>query len=157
MIERTATGHGARGRRAAPCDRRRGQRGFSIVGAIFALVVLSALGLYMVSISAVQHRATLLGVLGTRADFAARAGIEWSIWQIVNNSAAGLSCGAGSVSFPLTGGAAGGFSVQVSCTATPVTEGAASYTLYSLSSTATRGTPASMDYVSRTLLASVAF
>ena len=43
------------------------QRGFSIVTAIFLLVVLSFLGVAMVTFSAAQHQSSALDVMGSRA------------------------------------------------------------------------------------------
>lgn len=92
-----------------PC---RPARGFSIVTAIFLLVVLSALGVALVSISTMQHAESALDVQGARAYQAARAGMEWGLYQQRVNG----SCVASS-SFALpANGALSGFSVTVRCT-----------------------------------------
>ena len=96
-----------RGRR--PCHP---ARGFSIITAIFLLVVLSALGVALVSISTMQHAESALDVQGARAYQAARAGMEWGVFQKRVNG----SCVASS-SFALpANGALNGFSVTVRCT-----------------------------------------
>jgi len=99
---------------ATPMPRRRPARGFSIITAIFLLVVLSALGAALVSISTMQHAESALDVQGARAYQAARAGMEWGLYQQrVNNSCAPSS------SFALpAAGALSGFSVTVRCTQT---------------------------------------
>jgi MSHA biogenesis protein MshP len=56
-------------------------RGFSIVTAIFLLVVLSALGVALLSISTIQHVESALDVQGARAYQAARAGMEWGVYR----------------------------------------------------------------------------
>ncbi|MGK5037733.1 pilus assembly PilX family protein [Janthinobacterium sp. LB3P118] len=61
-----------------PC---RPPRGFSIVTAIFLLVVLSALGVALLSISTMQHAESALDVQGARAYQAARAGMEWGVYR----------------------------------------------------------------------------
>jgi len=133
------------------------QRGFAIVSAVFLLVVLAALGGYAVTLSGSYHMSTMSTVLGSRATFAARSGLEWAASDIVNNGAANLDCGPGTTSFSLTGGGLDGFDVAVSCSSASVTEGADTYTVYQLTSTATRGSPADLDHAARTLIATVAF
>jgi len=53
------------------------QQGFSIITAIFLLVVLSFLGIAMVSFSTSQHQSAAMDVMGSRAYQAARGGIDW--------------------------------------------------------------------------------
>ena len=60
------------------------QRGFSIVAAIFILVALAVLGTYIVSVTSNRSVALALDLLGSRAYQAARAGIEWNGYQIVD-------------------------------------------------------------------------
>lgn len=135
---------------------RRKLRGFSLIGAIFLLTVLAALGTWAVTVASVQHGNALLGPLSSRAHFAARSGIDWAVWQIVRNGAAGLAC-PGTSSFSLAGGALAGFDVSVACTSQPVTEGSGGYTVYRLDATASRGASDAADHVSRMLHAEVAF
>ena len=131
-------------------------RGFSLIGAVFLLTVLAALGTWAVTLSSVQHGNALLGPLSARAHFAARSGVEWAAWQIVRNGAAGLSC-PGSSSVPVSGGALAGLRVGVTCNSQAITEGSSTYTIYSLDVTASRGMAGAADHVSRTLHAEVAF
>lgn len=56
--------------------------GFAIVTAIFILVVLAALGAFIVSISTNQQIGTALDVQGVRAYQAAKSGVEWGIYQV---------------------------------------------------------------------------
>ncbi|HKJ76730.1 MAG TPA: pilus assembly PilX N-terminal domain-containing protein [Gammaproteobacteria bacterium] len=85
----------------------------ALVTAIFLLVVLAALGTYMATISSVQHSTSAYGVQGSRAYQAARAGIEWGAYRVLNDG----DCGA----FPETigegdmGGTLSAFSVTVTC------------------------------------------
>ncbi len=129
------------------------QQGFSLISAIFLLVVLAALGGYMATLSGTQHTSGMLSVLGTRAHFAARSGIEWATADIVNNGASSLSC-PGTVSFGLDGHA-----LAVDCANQPgIVEGAAPpYTVYNLTVTASRGSLGDHGFVSRQVLATVVF
>ncbi|MDY0191254.1 MAG: pilus assembly protein MshP [Desulfuromonas sp.] len=55
------------------------QKGFTLVQAIFILVVLALLGTYMVRLSTVQQSTTTQALMQARAYQAARAGLEWGI------------------------------------------------------------------------------
>jgi MSHA biogenesis protein MshP len=87
------------------------QRGFGVISAIFLLVVLAALGTAMVRLSAVQHTGLALDMQGTRAYQAARAGIEWGLYQAL----IGNSCPAGPTSFVPPAPTLSSFTVTVTC------------------------------------------
>lgn len=126
------------------------QRGFSIVSAIFLLVVLAALGAFMVTFSSVQHISSALDVQGARAYHAARAGIEWGSYQVLR----GAFCPA-PTNVPLAGNLAG-FVVTVQCTQYgPFVEGAGTVNIYVIVSEAHQGTPGSSAYVERQLQATI--
>ena len=110
--------------------KRRGQSGFSIVSAIFILVVLAALGAFMVTISTTQQISSALDVQGARAYQAARAGVEWGIYKVNSTNsfspnpalANSRACPASSTSFAfsLNASTLSSFSVTVYCTRVPV-------------------------------------
>lgn len=141
---------------------RKTQRGFSLVTAIFLLVVIAALGTFAVTLSTAQQQSAALDVLGARAYQASRAGIEWGAYQVLPNSAVpggfAETCRAGATSQVLAAlpGTLSGFSVNVECGATAHSEAAATVTLYQLTSTATRGTVATPGYVERQMSATIA-
>jgi hypothetical protein len=90
------------------------QGGFSLVTAIFLLVVLSALGAATLTIFAVHQNSSALDVQGARAYQAARAGMEWGVYQQLRNG----SCVASS-SFQLPANTTlSSFWVTVACTYT---------------------------------------
>lgn len=128
----------------------RNAHGFSLVAAIFILVVLATLAAFMVTIGAVQRWTTVGAAQGARAYQAAHAGIEWGILQAVGTGGSGCAAWP---AFTLDG-----FSVTVNCTQTgPHTEGGVPYLVYSITSTAvsigaTLGNP---DYFSRSLQVTV--
>src|SRR5476649_2355833 len=70
------------------------QRGFSLVSAIFLLVVIAALGTFAVTLFTTQQQSATMDVLGSRAYQAARAGIEWGEYQAIINNGAGINCAA---------------------------------------------------------------
>jgi MSHA biogenesis protein MshP len=63
-------------------------RGFAIVSAIFILVVLAVLGAAMVTISTSQQIGSAQDLQSTRAYQAARAGIDWGLYQITRDGVA---------------------------------------------------------------------
>ena len=94
--------------------RLRRQAGVSIVTAIFLLVVLSALGAAIVTLSTGQHKSSALDLLGTRAYEAARSGVEHGLYRNQRN---GGECATTSI---VPGAPTmGSFTVTVRCVVTP--------------------------------------
>lgn len=88
------------------------QKGFSLVSAIFLLVVLAGLGAAMVTISGAQHTGSALDIEGARAYQAARAGVEWGVHRLAN--APGACFAGGSFSAPAAQSLSA-FTITVSC------------------------------------------
>jgi MSHA biogenesis protein MshP len=120
----------------------RDERGMSLVTALFILVVLSAIGGYMVLVAGVQSRTTVMALQGARAYYAARSGLEWGIFRDLASG----NCTTGTGSFDV-----GDFSVTVDCGETPFTEGGQSYKVFRISSLAELGSYGDENYVSRQL------
>lgn len=108
------------------------QRGFSLVSALFLLVVLGALGAYMVSISGTQHFTTLHALQGAKAYHAARSGTEWGIAEAINNGNCDLN-----TNFTLNG-----FDIAVDCRSTNHQEAGSNYNIYEITASAETSTPA---------------
>jgi MSHA biogenesis protein MshP len=90
--------------------------GVGLVTAIFLLVVLAGLAVAMVAIGGAQQSGSALDVQGARAYQAARAGIEWGLYQ---NMRTPNQCPASfTIALPATS-TLNGFVVTVSCTRTP--------------------------------------
>lgn len=88
--------------------------GVGLITAIFLLVFLGGLGVALVGVFNAQQAASSADVLGARAYQAARADIEWGLFQKLRNN----SCVAeSSFALPATG-ALKGFTVTVACTLT---------------------------------------
>lgn len=62
-------------------------RGFAIVSAIFLLVVLAALGAFMLSMSNTQQVTSIQDLQGSRAYRAAQAGMEWAVARLCGPTA----------------------------------------------------------------------
>ncbi len=135
-------------------------KGFAIVAAIFLLVVIAGLGVYMLSLYSAQQTNSSQDLMGARAYQAAKAGIEWGTYQIMspeNTSPAGAPyvC-TGVMGTPVFAGTLQGFNVSVSCSQTATTEGANNIRVYQVTATATFSTAPSPDYVERQIAAKVA-
>jgi MSHA biogenesis protein MshP len=130
------------------------QRGFSLISAIFLLVVIAALGTFAVTLSTTQQQSAALDVMGSRAYQAARAGIEWGAYQALINS----SCAPnpGNTPLPALPNTLANFAVTVQCTPTVASEANATVTMYDLKSTATQGTVTKPDYVERQISVTLA-
>jgi MSHA biogenesis protein MshP len=61
-------------------------RGFALMLAIFLIVTLAAVGVYLVTVSTGQIEAATQDEQGARAYQAARAGMEWGAYQILQKS-----------------------------------------------------------------------
>jgi MSHA biogenesis protein MshP len=115
-------------------------RGFSLVTAIFLLVVLAGLGTFIISTATTQHQTIALDVQGSRAEQAARAGTEWAAFQVLDPNAADTSdnppaCPASPTDLTLSG-TLSAFAVRVTCTRTTAKEGGNTIGAYSIVSTA---------------------
>ncbi len=129
----------------------RTRSGFTILGAIFLLVILSAAGAAMLRVAGVQRTTTSYDLLGARAYYAARSGIEWAIHEAVDSGAC-----AASAAFSLNEVALDGFDLEVTCTATIHVQAAQSTTVYRVVSEAERGVFGTRDYARRQLEATIA-
>ena len=125
--------------------------GFTLVSAVFIIVVVSLIAGYAVTIGSVQQADTTAALTGARADAAANSGLEWGVAKVTKNGA----CPAASTSFSPAGTGLSMFSVVVACSARTVTEGASSYSLFSLTATATFSSVGTEDYTRRVVSAQV--
>ncbi len=135
------------------------QRGFSLVTAIFLLVVLASLGAVMMTFFTAQQQSSALDVMGARAYQASRAGMEWGAYQVLQNSGVGfaIACRPGPVSSPVAlMNTLAGFNVNVLCSSAAASEAGATVTIYQITSTATRGAVATPDYVERQMSVTIA-
>ncbi len=92
--------------------RARRQAGVGIVTAIFLLVVLAGLGVAMVGIYTSQQSSANIDLLGAQGYQAARAGLEWGIFQRRRNEA----CQPKSKIVMPAGTSLSAFTVYVTCT-----------------------------------------
>lgn len=124
--------------------------GFAAIAAVFLVLVLAALGAFMVSFSNTQQLNSARDVQGSRAYWAARAGLEWAVARLGPGSTA---CWGATAPTPPT--TVEGFSVSVSCTPASYTDGATTVYVFRLKSTATAGSSGGVGYVDREVSASL--
>jgi len=144
-------------------------RGFSVVTAIFLLVVLTLLAALIASVSGLQQSTSQLDVLGVRAYHAARTGLEWGAHNVLDpgntlNCNTLPACPASPQNLPALAGSLAPFTVTVSCAETgDTTEGNRLVRVYSIVATACNQPSAgacpnaapNADYVERQVQASV--
>ena len=113
------------------------QSGFSIIAALFLMVALGILGVFMVTLSTVQHATSSTAINAGRAYQAARSGIEWGVDRAAN---AGI-CNPGPTAVDMTSAPGlANFAVNVVCTQTLHQEGANPVTVFDITSTSTDNT-----------------
>ncbi|GIX27828.1 agglutinin biogenesis protein MshP [Pelomicrobium sp. G1] len=107
-------------RRPLRALRSRSGRGFSTVTALFLVVVLALLGAALMSVFGLQQAASGLDLQGSRALRAARAGIEWGMYQVLV-AQGGSACPASPQNLSF-GGTLSAFTVTVECSGFPADE-----------------------------------
>jgi MSHA biogenesis protein MshP len=127
--------------------------GFSLVAALFLIVVVAALGAFAVRIGASQQQTANLALLTARALAAANSGIEYGAYQALKPVSSCVSA-----TLNLTEGGLNGFTVNVTCSVTTHTESSATpnVNIYRIDATASAGIYGMPDYVSRHVYATFA-
>ncbi len=123
------------------------QRGFAAVAAVFLVVILAGLGAFMLTFSNTQQLTSAQDVQGSRAYWAARAGLGWGIASVTATPA---NCPASPTILVVEG-----FAVTVTCTRSTYDEAGATVVIYRLVSLARLGAGATA--VERSVSASLEF
>lgn len=120
------------------------QKGITLVGAIFILIIVSLLGQYLINITGVQRQTSIMTLQSARAYQAANAGIEWGIYRVVIDA----SCVASTELTPNIGN----FTTTVLCnTVGSYNEDGTVVTIYQITAESEHGSYGQIDYVSREL------
>ena len=134
--------------------RARFHRGFSLITAIFLLVVLGTLGTMMVTFFAAQQQSSALDVMGSRAYQASYAGIEWAAHNVSLQVPGVLWPVCAALPNPLF--AAGTlasdlalFTVTLTCVSTAAVEGGVPIVVYDIAATARYGVVGRADFIER--------
>ena len=118
---------------------KRRETGFVLVLAIFMLVSLAAISVYLLTISTLQVQTAVQDELSARAYQSARTGVDWGAYQILRAPAQpfATACATGTSTQTIAlAGQLAGFSVAVECQAgASQTEGANAYRAYNVTAT----------------------
>lgn len=158
--------------------RRRVPRGFALASAIFILVVLAALAVGITLLTTQSESGSARDVMGSRAYQAARAGLDWGAYRVLDPL--NTTATSGSAALPNCPGAAAGtcptaaaplaasvptgpfastvlagYSVTLQCSCTDHTEAGRNIRVFQLKSTATSGS--GPNAVERQISARVAY
>lgn len=139
------------------------QTGFTMISAIFILVVLAGLGVFVANLSSTQQLASAQDLQGARAYQAARAGIEWGLYRVLDPENAGV-VPPGDAAWPNMPACPAnppatieGFAISFSCSGSDYLEAGdnRSIAVYQLVVRASQGAPGSPGHVERELQATV--
>lgn len=127
------------------------QHGFAAVAAIFLVVLLAALGAFMVTFSNSQQLSSAQDVQGTRAYWAARAGLEWAV---VNVSAANCPTARAQMSGAVPT-LVNGYTLAIFCTRSNYTDAGANFNIFLIESVASTGTVGAVGFIERSVSTSL--
>ncbi|MHB1543812.1 MAG: hypothetical protein ACYCVU_04400 [Gammaproteobacteria bacterium] len=128
-----------------PSLKSRTMSGFSILIALFIIVVLGALALIVVEITGAGQSTPILALREASALAAAESGIQWGAHAALTNHTCPPT-----TTIHLTPPGLTGFSVTVTCSSTPHTEGGATFNVYAIQADASSGTfGVTPDFVQR--------
>ena len=120
------------------------QHGFAAIAAIFLVVVLAALGGFMLTFSNTQQLTSAQDVQGSRAYWAAQAGLEWGIASVPTTCLASKT---------LTVDA---FTVRITCALQTYPEAGATVNIFQFTSVASSaGAVGSVGFIERSLSATL--
>lgn len=130
--------------------------GFSLPGAIFIMLALSAIGVAMVTLNSVTTTTSALNIEQTRAYYAAQSALEWALKKVSDNDSAFNSNSCDGLN-SLT--SIDSFTITVNCTATcpdsscclNVSECAVTPRVTIITVTASKGSSEDTYYVFRTM------
>lgn len=133
------------------------QQGFAAIAAIFLVLILAALGAFMVSFSNTQQLNSAQDVQGSRAYWAARAGLEWAVAGVLATApVAPAMTPLATCPVATPPSTVEGFTVTITCASQAYLEGGITRTVFSLVSTATNGgATGSVGHVERRVSASL--
>jgi MSHA biogenesis protein MshP len=119
------------------------QRGFSLITALFLIVIVSLLVAVGVRIGFAAQQTLDAELLGARALAAATAGVEYAAQRALGSSVCG------STTFAMTEGALRDFQVSVTCSLTTHSVGSSTVQVFAIDSFAATGTYGQAGYATR--------
>ena len=150
---------------AVPRCRRGPRGGFALPSAIFLMVILAALGVFIVRINILQTGSSALDALGVNAYQAASAGAEWGAYKALRDIGPAPAACFSDTNLTFPGTSLAPFTTTVSCTRTSTDELGVIVTVDRITATAcnqsspcltTAPAGANANYVSRQITITVA-
>jgi MSHA biogenesis protein MshP len=136
------------------------ERGFASIAAIFLLVVMSALGGFMLTFSNTLQLTSAQDIKGSQAYWAARAGLEWGMGNVIRQPSRTAACP--TTSPTILTGFDGRFTVEVTCKMQEYTEtyaaplGTKEIKIFSLTSVAKNdASPGNVGFIERSVSESI--
>lgn len=126
------------------------QRGFSLITAIFVLVVTSSAAVLLYQMMGGQSEMIVASGLGVQTKLAAESGLEWGINEAVENG----NCAA-STALTFSDSSLSNIAVTVTCSEINETEMTNAITLYEIQSTASYGSFGDEAYIHKQVFAVV--
>ena len=120
------------------------QRGVNLIAALFVLVVLSALAVFIVTLAGTQHQTSALAAQSARAWYAAQGGLELGAYRAVEEN----DCQDASETVE-------DFEVEITCAESQHRERGRDFSLFRITATATGGSTEAGDRVKRQVATSV--
>lgn len=114
------------------------QRGVSVITAVFVMLLLGVIAALMVNLMSTAQMTSAQDIEGSRAYQAARAGVEWGMYQLDPNAAVNAlpNCFANTDLAQIPG-----FVVKVTCSRNTYTEGVRQIGIYQITATASNNMP----------------
>ena len=116
------------------------QGGFLVIAAVFLVVVLAGLVVYLMTVSSTSQAASAADLGSARAYQAARAGSEWGTYQVLRDPVGGTfksACETGTATFNLTfASTLSSYTATVTCTSVSKPEGSGTVRSYAIVSNA---------------------
>ena len=130
--------------------------GFVSIVALFILVIMAAMGSFMLTFANTQQLTSAQDIKGSQAYWATRAGLEWGMGNIIRQADRTADCAGFPENEKLTG-FDGGFTVTVTCKKMVYTEGPKEIKMFSLTSIANNdpATPGNVGFVERSISVSI--
>lgn len=133
------------------------ERGFALISAIFLLLMLAALGAFMVTMSGVQQASISQSIISSRVYYGARSGLEWAV-HLATAPAVGSGVCAASTNFVSPPAGLDGISIRVECNVVRYCSNQSctkETSMFQITSTASYGSPGSWNYAERKLYSGV--
>ena len=120
----------------------RGRRGgFALPSAIFLMLILAGLGVFIVRVNVMQTSSTALDVLGANAYQAAVAGTEWGAYQALRVAGPAPAACFADTTITFAGTSLAPFTTTVKCVRTSTNELGVTVTVDQITATACNQTP----------------